>query len=137
MLVFKATLPFALAILIISNQALFERKPTNQESPPVDNGCCGCKNSGNAQSRKDNADKQKFMVGKRFEMKVLGKLGRESSGADSEEEESERKKVEVKQGGEGSFGREAGAHFVPDQKREEQDLLGLAEWRKKMLRRMG
>ena len=51
--------------------------------------------------------------------------------------ESGRKKVEVKQGAEESFGREAGAHFVPDQKREEQDLLGLAEWRKKMLRRMG
>ena len=78
-------------------------------------------------------DKQKIMVGKRLEMKVLGKLGRESSGADSEEEESGRKKVEVKQGAEESFG----AHFVPDQKREEQNLLGLAEWRKKMLRRMG
>ena len=80
-------------------------------------------------------DQQKIMVGKRLEMKVLGKLGRESSGA--EEEEPGRKKVEVKQGAEESFGREAGAHFVPDQKREEQNLLGLAEWRKKMLRRMG
>ena len=88
-------------------------------------------------SHLDMPDQQKIMVGKRLEMKVLGKLGRESSGADSEEEESERKKVEVKQGAEESFGREAGAHFVPDQKREEQNLLGLAEWRKKMLRRMG
>ena len=85
-------------------------------------------------SHLDMPDQQKITVGKRLEMKVLGKLERESSEA---EEESGRKKVEVKQGAEESFGREAGAHFVPDQKREEQNLLGLAEWRKKMLRRMG
>ena len=76
-----------------------------------------------------------MLTNKRFEMKVLGKLGRESSGADSEEEESGRKEVDVKQGGEEPLGREAGAHFVQEQKGE--NLLGLAEWRKKMLRRMG
>ena len=55
MVVLKATLPFALAILITGSQALLERKPIKQELPPVDKGCCGCKNFGNDQSGKDNA----------------------------------------------------------------------------------
>ena len=79
----------------------------------------------------DTPDKQKITIGKRVEMEV--------SGAHSEvdqEEENGREKVEVKEGGEDPFGRELGADFVQD-KREEANLLGLAVWRKKMLRRMG
>ena len=54
MVVLKATLPFALAILITGSQALLERKPIKQELPPVDKGCCGF-GFGNDQSGKDNA----------------------------------------------------------------------------------
>ena len=54
MVVLRATLPFALCIFIIGNQALLER---NQESPAVDNGdpCSGCKKFGNDQIGEDNA----------------------------------------------------------------------------------
>ena len=89
-------------------------------------------------SHPDMPDKQKIVVGKRLKMEVLAKLGRES-GVHSEEDEYGRKKVDVKQGGEDPFGREP--HFVQEQKQkldeQEENLLGLPEWRKKMLRRMG
>ena len=86
-------------------------------------------------------DKQKITVSKRLKMEALEKFGR-GSGAHSDEDKEEelrRKKVEVKQGGGEPFGRESGGHLVlvQEQKKGEENLLGLAEWRKKMLRRMG
>ena len=57
MVVLKATLPFALGILIISNQAVLERDPVNQELPTLDNcdPCHGYKNLEKDESREDNA----------------------------------------------------------------------------------